>query len=165
MRSLSQKLFLFKAFLTLCIIQDLRPFAQSLRLPPAHKGPSVPWLLATADGQGSFRPSSPQSKPKKQKETLALTAPGVGDRVDLPQSFAMALWGCKCLQQSQKLCVLGEGDPNLYQSYVWQTQYEVRLRQWFVYLFFFFLLREKVTCKKHHAVPGEVTHSGVLCSF
>lgn len=108
MRSLSQKLFLFKAFLTLCIIQDSRPFAESLRLPPAHKGPSVPWLPATADGQGSFRPSSPQSKPKKQKETLALMSPDAGDSADLPQNFTTALWGCKCLQESQKLCVLDE---------------------------------------------------------
>lgn len=44
MRSLRQKLFLFQAFLTLCIIEGSRPFAGSLRVPPAHKDPSVPWL-------------------------------------------------------------------------------------------------------------------------
>lgn len=38
--------------------------------PAAHKGPSVPWLPATADGQGSFRPSQPTQQTQKAERDL-----------------------------------------------------------------------------------------------
>lgn len=54
-------------------------------------------------------------------------------------------------------------DPNLYRSYIWQMQYKVRPRQWVFKFIFLLFAQEKVTCKKHHAFPKEVTHLGVLC--
>lgn len=71
MRRLSQKLFLFKAFLTFCHYSRLQAFC---RVPPAspaaNKGPSVTWLLATACSQGKFRPSQVTDGTEKSKRGL-----------------------------------------------------------------------------------------------
>lgn len=64
-RSLSQKLFLFEAFLTLCIIQDSRLFAGSLRAPRCTQRP----ICAPATAHGGELPSFPthRASPKSTK--------------------------------------------------------------------------------------------------